>query len=71
LLLEFNQLTGSIPSTFSGLTYLYHFNVTGNCLAGGFEHVSHVQYLTGANVQFNSCSKGLPWLMLLLDDDSR
>ena len=71
LRLNDNQLTGSISSTFSGLTALQQFDVTGNCLTGGFEYVSHVPNLIGADAQVNSCSKGLPWLMLLLSDDGQ
>jgi hypothetical protein len=53
---------GSIPSIFSGLSFLETFDVTGNCLTD-FEPVNHVQNLIGADAQ--RCVKGLPFLMLL------
>ena len=66
LTLHRNGFTGSIPLTFSGLTALHTFDVNGKCLTN-FEPVSHVPNLIGADAQVDTCFKGLPWLMLLLD----
>jgi len=52
--LEENQLTGSIPSTFSGLIALHTFDVTGNCLTN-FEPVNHIPNLIGADLQNDNC----------------